>query len=143
MLLEMSKSTGYSVGDLNLIFTFFTVGSIIGQLTSIFYNRKFRKFNIIFAGYAIITPCLITLSLIKALYLFYLLYFVIGYITGVIFIQTTKYVLENRIKNKDRLITILFNSYIVGYWTAPFIAYSLISNVLVGDTFIILWFLTG
>lgn len=37
MLLDMSKSTGISSADLSLIFTFFTVGSVLGQLTSVFF----------------------------------------------------------------------------------------------------------
>ncbi|GAH53011.1 unnamed protein product, partial [marine sediment metagenome] len=43
-------------------------------------------------------------------------------------IQATKYILENDIKNKDRLITIFLNFYPIGHITAPFIASSLINN---------------
>jgi len=42
ILLDISKSTGIETGDLNLIFTFFTIGSVIGQLTSVLYNKKFK-----------------------------------------------------------------------------------------------------
>ena len=128
MLIEMSRTTGYSIGNLSLIFTFFNAGLIGGQLTSVFYNRKFKKVNIILAGYIIIIPCLILLMLVKVLYLFYILYCIIGYIAGVIWLQATKYILENDIKNKDRLITIFLNFYPIGHITAPFIASSLINN---------------
>lgn len=66
--------------------------------------------------------------LVKVLYLFYILYCIIGYIAGVIWLQATKYILENDIKNKDRLITIFLNFYPIGHITAPFIASSLINN---------------
>ena len=37
ILLDISVSTGIKAVDLNLVFTFFTIGSVIGQLTSILY----------------------------------------------------------------------------------------------------------
>ena len=87
MLLEMSKSTGISSADLSLIFTFFIVGSILGQLTSVFFNRKFKKIIVILAGYLLIIPFLIFLSFIRNLFLFYIFYFLIGYFAGVIWLQ--------------------------------------------------------
>ncbi len=128
MLIEMSRTTGYSIGDLSLIFTFFTVGIVTGQLTSVFFNRKFRKITIIFFGYILIISMLILMANITNLYLFYTLYLLTGYTSGVIWIQATKYILENKIKNKDRLTSIflIFNS--LGYITAPFISSNLIKN---------------
>jgi MFS transporter, FHS family, glucose/mannose:H+ symporter len=128
MLIEMSRTTGYSMGDLSLIFTFFTIGIVTGQLTSAFFNRKFRKITIIFFGYILIISMLILMANITNLYLFYTLYLLTGYTSGVIWIQATKYILENKIKNKDRLTSIflIFNS--LGYITAPFISSNLIKN---------------
>ena len=37
ILLEMSADTGISTGDLSLIITFYTIGTITGQLTSVRY----------------------------------------------------------------------------------------------------------
>ncbi len=128
MLLEMSRTTDYSIGNLSLIFTFFNGGLTAGQLTSIFYNRKFKKIHIILAGYIIIIPCLILLMLVRDLYLFYIFYCLIGYFAGVIWMQATKYILENDIKNKDRLFTIFLNFYPIGHITAPFIASYLINH---------------
>lgn len=128
MLLEMSKSTGISSGDFSLIFTFFTTGSILGQLTSIFYNKKFKKIVVILASYIIIIPFLLLLTFIKNLFLFYLLYFLIGYFAGVIWLQATKYILENKIKNKDRLTTIFLSFYPIGNIAAPLLASALIKN---------------
>ncbi len=128
MLIEMSRTTGYSTGDLSLIFTFFPSGLVAGQLTSIFYNRKFRKITIILFGYIIIICMLVLLANIRHLYLFYALYFLTGYASGVIWIQATKYILENKIKNKDRLTTIFLSFNPLAYIVAPFITSSLINN---------------
>jgi FHS family glucose/mannose:H+ symporter-like MFS transporter len=128
MLIEMSRTTGYSTGDLSLIFTFFTIGIVTGQLTSVFFNRKFRKITIILFGYALIIIMLILMANTTNLYLFYTLYLLTGYTSGVIWIQATKDILENKIKNKDRLTSIflIFNS--LGYIAAPFISSNLIKN---------------
>ena len=128
MLLDMSKSTGINPGDLSLIITFFMIGAILGQLTSVFYNRRFRKIVVILTGYILIVPFLIILSFIRNLFLFYLCYFLIGYLAGVIWIQATEYILENKIKNKDRLTTIFLSFYPSGNIIAPLISSSLIKN---------------
>ena len=100
MLIEMSRSTGYSTGDLSLVFTFFIIGLVTGQLTSVLFNRKFRKIIIIFSGYILIIAMLVLLANIGHLYLFYISYLLTGYISGVIWIQATKYILENKIKKE-------------------------------------------
>jgi len=128
MLIEMGSSIGTSPGDLSLIFTFFTTGSIVGQLTSVLYNRKFRKIWIVIGSYIIIFLLLILLSFSRNLYLLYILYLFVGYFAGVIWMQATKDILENKIKNKDRITTVLLTFYPIGNFTAPFIASTLINN---------------
>jgi len=128
MLIEMSQSTGISAADLSLIITFFTIGIILGQLTSIFYNRVFKRLSIISAGYIFVIILLLLLSFINNLMLFYALYLLLGYSAGVIWIQSTSSILENRIKNKDRLTTIFLSFYPVGNIVAPFIGATLIRN---------------
>jgi MFS transporter, FHS family, glucose/mannose:H+ symporter len=128
MLLEMSKSFNISTGNMGLIFTFFTVGLVLGQLSSVIYNKKFKKVIIIVGAYSLIVPLLVILGFSRNLYLFYVLYFLIGYLSGLIQIQSTKFILENKIKNKDRLVTILFFFYPIGSLIAPLFASSLIKN---------------
>ncbi len=125
VLLEISENTGNAVGDLSLIFTFFTLGAVAGQLTSVFYNRRFKKISIILFSYLFLFITVILISLISSLYLFYVLFFVGGYILGVLWIQATKFVLENKIKNKDRLTIITLSFYPVGAFLAPFISSTL------------------
>jgi len=128
MLIEMSRDTGYSTENLSLIITFFTVGLVVGQLTSIIYNRFFKRVVILTGSYILQICLLIILSFVKDLILFYVLYTLIGYIAGVIWIQATNYILESKIENKARLTTIFLSFYPIGNFTAPFIASSLIKN---------------
>ena len=125
VLLEISESTGNAVGDLSLIFTFFTLGAVAGQLTSVFYNRRFKKIAIILFSYLFLFITVILISLISNLYMFYSLFFVGGYLLGVLWIQATKFVLENNIRNKDRLTIITLSFYPVGAFLAPFISSTL------------------
>jgi len=55
MLIEMSKDTGFSSENLSLIFTFFAIGLIVGQLTSIIYNRFLKRVVILTASYVLIS----------------------------------------------------------------------------------------
>jgi predicted MFS family arabinose efflux permease len=128
MLLEMSKYLNVGIANLNFIFTFFTLGLVAGQLTSVIYNRIFKKIIIITGAYSLIILFLIVLRFSSSLLMFYVFYFIIGYLSGVIQIQASKYILENGIKNKDRLMTIFLSAYPVGSLSAPFIASTLIKK---------------
>jgi len=126
MLLEISKSTGIATANLSLVFTFYTIGAVIGQLTSVIYNRKFKKIQIILAGYVLTIPIAITISFNSNLILFYILYLISGYLLGVIWIQANQFVLENKVKNKDRIVTILLSFYPIGALISPFISSTII-----------------
>lgn len=128
MLIEMSRTTGISAGDLSLVMTFFTIGLIAGQLTSVIYNRRFSKLQVIITGYILVILFLVSLSFTNTKVLFYALYLILGYIAGVIWIQCTTSILENRIKNKDRLTTIFLSFYPIGSMAAPFVSSALINN---------------
>jgi len=128
ILLDISKSTGIETGDLNLIFTFFTIGSVIGQLTSVLYNKKFKSLTIIVTGFIVLIPATIILSLTNGLYAFYVLYLICGYILGVIWLQVNQNILRSRIKNKDRLITIGLSFYPVGALISPYISFTLVAR---------------
>ena len=78
MLIEISKSTGIAIANLSLVFTFYTIGVVIGQLTSVIYNRKFKKIQIILAGYVLTIPIAISISVNSNLILFYVLYLISG-----------------------------------------------------------------
>ena len=128
ILLDISRSTGINTGDLSLIFTFFTIGSVMGQLTSILYNKKFKSLTIIITGFIILIPITIILSLTRELYAFYILYLFSGYILGVIWLQANQNIIRSRIKNKDRLITVGLSFYPIGALLSPYISYSIVAR---------------
>src|SRR5665647_3726121 len=54
ILIEISKTTGILVANLGFIFTSFTIGAALGQLTSVFYNRRLKKIHVIISGYILL-----------------------------------------------------------------------------------------
>ncbi len=127
ILIDIGSSIGASPGDLGLIFTFYPAGAIVGQLTSVFYNTKFTKMQIFLVSYLLLIPISIALSFSRSLIMFFILYTIAGYILGVVWVQANENILESKIKNKDRLMTVALTFYPLGAFTAPFIA-SLVVN---------------
>ncbi|MFO7929602.1 MAG: MFS transporter [Candidatus Humimicrobiaceae bacterium] len=128
ILLDISKDTGLEAGNLSLIFTLYTVGGITGQLTSVFYSRTFKRLNIILAGYFILLPITTALYFTQTLIIFYILYFLAGYILGLIWIQVNINIFESVVKNKDRLTTMALTFYPIGAFFAPMIASFIVKN---------------
>lgn len=128
ILLDISASTGIKTGDFNLVFTFFTVGSVIGQLTSILYTRRFNSLFVLVASFIILIPVTFIISLISGLYAFYIMYFISGYILGVVWLQANNNIMRSRIKNKDRLTSLALSFYPIGAFVAPYISSSLVSR---------------
>jgi fucose permease len=126
ILIEISQSTNIAATNLSLIFTFFTIGAVIGQMTSVFFNRRFKKIQIVLAGFIIQIPLTIILSFNSSLIIFYLLYLISGYVLGVVWLQANQYVLESKVKNKERIITILVTFYPIGAFIAPFISSAIV-----------------
>jgi MFS transporter, FHS family, glucose/mannose:H+ symporter len=128
ILLEIGMDTGYETGSLSLIFTLYTVGGITGQLTSVFYTRIFKRLNIILGGYFILLPITVTLYFNRYLLTFYILYFIAGYIMGLIWIQANTNIFESPVNNKDRLTTIALTFYPLGAFIGPVIASFIVKN---------------
>ena len=106
ILIEISKTTGILAANLGFIFTSFTIGAVLGQLTSVFYNRKFKKIQVIIAGYIILVPLVVVIGFSVNLILFWVLYFLSGYIFGVIWMQANQFILVSKVRNKERIITV-------------------------------------
>jgi FHS family glucose/mannose:H+ symporter-like MFS transporter len=127
ILIEISKSTGILTTNLGFIFTFFTIGAALGQLTSVFYNRRFKKIQVIIAGYIVLIPLTVIIGFSNNKYLFWGLYLLSGYIFGVIWMQANQFILVSKVRNKERIITIFLTFYPIGAFIAPFISSSIIS----------------
>ena len=128
ILLDISVSTGIKIGDLGLIFTFFTVGSAIGQLTSILFNRKFSSLTVIVASLIMLIPITLALAQAKGMNVFYTLYFIGGYLLGVIWLQANQNIIRSRIKNKERVIALTLSFYPIGAVVAPYISSTIVSR---------------
>ena len=122
ILLDISNELNINLGSLNLIISFLIIGVIIGQLTSSLFNLKFRRFVIITALYILLIPITLSMIFITQLYLFYILYFISGYILGVIWIQANGFLLESDIENKNRLINVALIFFPIGAVIAPLIS---------------------
>ena len=127
ILIEISKTTGILAANLGFIFTSFTIGAALGQLTSIFYNRRFKKIHVIISGYIVLIMLSVLIGFSKNLVLFWVLYFFSGYIFGVIWMQANQFILVSKVKNKERIITVFLTFYPIGAFIAPFISSIIIS----------------
>ena len=128
LLLDISNSTGIFVEDLSRIFAYFLIGNTIGILTSELIIKKFNKLCIIILFYIAIIICLVVFLYIPGiLYIFSILFFIIGFFSGTIFIQANKSLFENEIKNKDKLVNIAFGFQALGAFTTPFVASALVN----------------
>lgn len=122
ILLDMSTELNIDIANLSFIFTFLITGNILGQVTSVFYNARFKKLNIILFSYALLIPLMCAMMFFRQLYSFYIIYFISGYILGVIWIQANEFLLESRIENKNRLINIALVFFPVGAAVAPLLS---------------------
>ncbi len=128
ILLDISDYFNVSPGNMNLIITFFSIGVIIGLVTSIFYNRKFKKIHIVLAAYLLVIPVLAGLGLTRNLVVFNILYFFTGYLLGIIWINANSNILEGRIKNKDSVVNLGYGFFAIGALSAPFLATGLLNR---------------
>lgn len=127
LLLAISKDLNINITNLGFIFTFSILGSLLGELTSVLYNIKFRKISIIFISYILLILVIIALIFVTKLFLFYILYFLSGYILGVIWIQANEFLLESKIENKNRLINVSLIFFPVGAAIAPLFSIFILS----------------
>jgi len=88
-LIEIGKDLNTAPGNISLIFTFFPAGIVAGQLTSVFYNRRFKRSNIILTCYIALFLVNILLFFSKQLVFFYILSVIGGYMIGINYVQST------------------------------------------------------
>jgi len=127
-LIEIGKDLNTTPGNISLIFTFFPVGIVIGQLTSVFYNRRFKRSSIILASYGLLITINVALFFSNQLMSFYILSVIGGYFIGINYVQFTENILACKISNKDRIITLMVTFYPFGALIAPLISSSFIKN---------------
>jgi fucose permease len=128
ILIEIGKEFNTTPENINLIFTFFPAGMVAGQLTSTFYNRRFKRSHIILTAYTIMVAINIYLFFSKNLYVYFILSMIAGYMLGINYVQSSENILACSIKNKDRLFILMVIFYPIGALIAPLISSVLINN---------------
>jgi len=128
VLIEIGKDFGTTPENINMIFTFFPAGMVAGQLTSTFYNRYFKRINIIIFAYSIMIVINCYLFFAKNLYIFFILSVIQGYLIGINYVQSTENIIACNIRNKDRLFIILLIFFPLGAMVAPLISSTLVNN---------------
>ena len=127
-LIEMGNDFGTTPENINLIFTFFPAGMVAGQLTSTFWNRRFKRSSIIITAYSMMAAINIYLFFAKNLYMYFILSTIGGYLLGVNYVQSTENIIACNIKNKDRLFIMMITFYPLGALVAPLISSNLVNN---------------
>ncbi|MGM0366088.1 MAG: MFS transporter [Actinomycetota bacterium] len=122
ILIEISSSLNITPADFSLVFTFFTVGLVIGQLTANIYNRFLSRINLVSVLYMLLMTVSAIMFFISNLYLFYGLYFLVGYLLGILYIKANQYILESKVKNRAKILTIATTFFPVGAILTPVVS---------------------
>lgn len=128
ILVEISENISSNPGDISLIFTFFTIGMTIGQLSSIFIIKKIKKILLIIIAYFTLILLTTMLIFVSSILVFFIIYLFSGYILGIIWIMGNTNVLESRVENKNRILVITLSFYPAGAFIAPLISSFLTKN---------------
>lgn len=116
-----------STGNISFVFSFFPAGIVSGKLTSVFYNRRFRRSNILLTCYSLLILVNMLLFFNRHLISFYALSIINGYLPGINYVQSTENIFACKIKNKDRIVTLMISFHPIGALIAPLISSSLIT----------------
>lgn len=128
ILIEIGKTFSIDPRDLSLIFASITVGGIAGRLTSFFYRARFNNLHIIITAYSLLSILVIILSQIRTLALFFIIYFLSGYLLGIILVIAMEDLLESPITNKGMLINIATSFFPLGSIVFPPLVSILVKN---------------
>ncbi len=127
-LIEIAADLRTSPETMNLIFTFFPAGMVAGQLTSVFYNRRFKRSVIILSSYTLLILFNLMLFFAHHFEVFFIINIFCGYLLGINYVQSTENILACSVKNKERIITLLVTFYPMGALVAPFLSSLLVKN---------------
>ena len=123
ILIEMSRSLEVAPEDINLVFVFLAIGTIVGRITLLFYKVKFKEANLIIIFYFILSILTLLLYFAKSLFMLFILYFASGYILGIIMLAAGYILLRNSNKNSDTSLTtatfFMPVGFIAGYLISP------------------------
>ncbi|MES0342240.1 MAG: MFS transporter, partial [Candidatus Humimicrobiaceae bacterium] len=127
IVVDMSRELATPPEVLSFIFTFYTIGIVLGDMTSVLYNIKFKKIITVSAFHLMLAAVTLGLSFSRSLYVFYILYFISGYMVGIIFMQANEYLAMSRVKNITRLYTIAHTFFPIGGLVSPLISSNIVA----------------
>lgn len=128
ILLDISKYFNVTPENMNLIITFFMMGQVLGLIALIFLNKKFKSSKIIISTFILLILTLAGLSLMVSLVFFYALYFVAGFLFGIIFMNANISMLEGRVRNKDSVVNLGHGFFAIGALISPIFASTIINR---------------
>jgi len=126
--MDISSYFNVTPENMNFIITFFMMGEVIGIISLISLNKKFRSSKVIIATYILLIPVLIGLSLVKSLVFFYVLYLGAGILLGILFMNSNTSMLEGKVKNKDSVINLGHGFFAIGALISPIFSSAAINN---------------
>jgi fucose permease len=128
ILIEIGKTFIIDPKDISLIFASITIGGVAGRITSFFYRIRFKNRHIIIGAYALLSILIAILSQLKNLTLFFIIYFLSGYLLGIILVIASENLFESTVNNKERLVTIATSFAPLGSIIFPLITSALVKN---------------
>ena len=128
ILIEISNSFGSTVESVILITSYVMTGSLLGTILSPFLNRRFRRIDIFIFFNITLLPCLVILSFVNNIIVFFLFYFFTGLSFGVIWIQANTNMIESTLDNKDSVVNMGHAFYAIGAITAPIVSSSFVKS---------------
>ena len=100
ILIEIGKTFTIGPKDISFIFASITIGGVAGMLTSFFYRIRLNNRHIVISAYTLLSILIIILSQVKNLTLFFIIYFLSGYLLGIILVIASENLLESPVTNK-------------------------------------------
>src|SRR4030065_1036423 len=128
ILIEIGDSFGSTVENIMLVTSYYMIGSIFGMILSPFLNRKLKRIYIFIISYITLLPCIIILSFIDNVIVFYCIYFITGFIFGVIGIQANTNMAESTLENKDSVMNIGHRFFAIGAIIAPIVSSNIVKS---------------
>ena len=128
ILMDIGVYFNVSPESMNLINTYRLIGQVCGILALLFFSRKFNRINLIILIYILLIVTSIGLIFTTSLIFFNALYFISGFLLGIIFMNANISMLEGTIKNKDSIVSLGHSFFAIGALTSPFFASSLVNR---------------
>ncbi len=128
ILIDIARSIGESPENMNLIITFFMMGITAGVVSNVFFSLKFKKKYIILGCNILLIPAMVGLIFASSLAAFYVLYFISGYLVGIIWINANNNMVQGLVKNKSSVVNLGHVFLALGALTSPLIASNLIAR---------------